>query len=328
MNEKLRFAIATVITLVAAIWICYCVFCGFVYIYGSTFGASIMKWALAVTLIIFALLLAAFIGVQFIKATDHHFRKFIIWERIFMFGVCPIVFLCAGCFYSHFFTVHAQSDQIEPQFVNSVSKAERMFEEYRTYANERVENYTEQNRTSGYKRDNQVHVLETCLFHPALDSLETRCKEWIKDVDENATIWNPYLLGNIPYVEKGIKDWHDKLYILSKFKMQNEVTVSYFDEDSMYIQDVLKGLADTQSIYSSMKFPNFWALLTGVIAYLFLIVAYFIQERNNKSTYTLLSNKRYKTSSDNANWTYFKIKNKTVKTVNKKIQEDSNGGTF
>ena len=299
MNEKLRFAIATVITLVAALWICYCVFCGFVYLYGSTFGDSIIKWALAVTVIILALLLAAFIGVQFIKATDHHFHKFIIWERIFMFGICPIVFFCAAYFYSHFFTVHAQGDKLETQFVNSVSQAERMFEEYRSYANDRIENYTEQIHTSGYKKDNQVHVLETCLFHPALDSLETRCKEWIKDVDENATVWNPFLIGNIPYIEKGIKDWHNKLHILSKFKMSDEVNVSYFDEDYEYIQDVLKSLDDTQSIYKKNKFPNFWALLTGILCYILLIFAYIIQERNTKNSYKLFKNptkKREKTA--------------------------------
>ena len=321
MNEKLRRAIATVITLVAALWICYCVFCGFVYRYGSTFGDSIIKWALIVTVIILALLLATFIGVQFIKATDHHFHKFIIWERIFMFGICPIVFLGAGYFYSHFFTVHAQGGKLETQFVNSISKAERMFEEYRSYANNRIENYAEQIHTTGYRRDNKIHVLEICLFHPALDSLETRCKEWIKDVDEDATVWNPFLLGNIPYIEKGIKDWHDKLHELSKFKMRDEVNISYFDENEEYIQEVLDGLENSQSIYQKWKFPNILAILTAIIAYCFLIVAYFIQERNNKSTYTLLSNRRYKTISDDVNVTYFKRKNK-------KIEEDSNGGTF
>lgn len=324
MNEKLRFAIATVITLVAALWICYCVFCGFVYLYGSTFGDSIIKWALAVTVIILALLLAAFIGVQFIKATDHHFHKFIIWERIFMFGICPIVFFCAAYFYSHFFTVHAQGDKLETQFVNSVSQAERMFEEYRSYANDRIENYTEQIRTSGYKKDNQVHVLEIYLFHPALDSLETRCKEWIKDVDENATVWNPFLIGNIPYIEKGIKDWHDKLYEVSSIEMSDE-SVTYFDQDRKYIQDVLSGLQKTQNIYTEMKSPNYLAILTSLLCYALLIFVYLIQERNNKSTYTLFSNYRYKTFRKDYHVAKCIRKNKKA---NETIEEDSDGGTF
>ena len=174
--------------------------------------------------------------------------------------------------------------------MNSVSNAERLFEEYRSYANDRIENYTEQIRTSGYKKDNQVHVLETCLFHPALDSLETRCKEWIKDVDENATVWNPFLIGNIPYIEKGIKDWHDKLYLLSKFKMNDEDRASCFDEDYKYIQDVLNGLNNTSSIYEQWKFPNIWAILTGLFCYALLVFAYIIQERNTRNLRKLFEN--------------------------------------
>ena len=124
--------------------------------------------------------------------------------------------------------------------------------------------------------------------------MKEQCTDWIHDVDKNVTVWNPFLLGNIPYVKNGITDWHKKLYEFSEFKMQDERDVAYFDEDRTYIQEVLDGLDKTQQIYSNWHF-NFWALLTGLLCYALLIFAYLIQERNNRSTYTLLSNKRYKT---------------------------------
>lgn len=324
MNEKLRFAFATVVTLVAVLWISYCVFCGFIYLNGDLLGENVMIWSGIVTAVIFICLIASFIGVQMLKATDHHFRKFIVWERIFMFGICPIVFLLAGYFYSHFFTVHAQAKDVKNSFVESVQNAENIFAEYRTYANSRIEEYRADIDVVKYA-NNKVHVLETRILHPALDSLEMRCKEWIKDVDENVTTWNPFLLGNIPYVKKGIKDWHVKLYELSCFHMQEENDVSYFDENEMYIQNVLNGLTRTQSIYSQWKFPNFWAILTGIISYFFLIVAYLIQERNNKSTYLLLSNNRYKTLVKDINYTNTQRGNKKI---NKTLENDPNGGTF
>lgn len=290
MNQKLRFAFATVITLLAVLWICYCVFCGFIYLKGSDLGENIMRWAGALTALVFILLTASFIGVQLLKATDHKFRKFIVWERIFMFGICPIVFLCVGYFYSHFFTVHSQGKKAEVSFVNSVAKAKNIFPEYRSYAANRIDNYANSLTNDGYKKDNKVHVLKTRLLPPSLNQLENQCTTWIKDVDKTVTIWNPFLLGNIPYIQNGIKEWEEKLYEFSNFKMSDERNVIYFDEDKEYIQDVLNGLEATQRIYSEWKIPNIWAILTGLLCYALLVFAYIIQERNTRNLHTLFSN--------------------------------------
>ena len=292
MNQKLRFAFATVITLLAVLWISYCVFCGFIYLKGSSLGERVMWWAGALSALVFILLTASFIGVQLLKATDHKFKKFIVWERIFMFCICPIVFLFSGYYYSHFFTVHSLSKNAEDSFVNSVAKAKNIFPEYRRYAANRIDDYSYSLACNDYKKENKVHVLTNRILPPSLSQLETQCTTWIKDVDKKVTVWNPFLLGNIPYIKNGIEEWEDKLYEFSNFKMTDERDVVYFDEDRSYIQDVLSGLETTQLIYSEWRFPNFWAILTCLLCYALLVFAYVIQERNTKNLHTLFTNPR------------------------------------
>lgn len=294
MNQKLRFAFATVITLISVLWICYCVFCGYIYLKGSELGESVIILSGALTVFIFILLTASFIGVQLIKATDHKFKKYIVWERIFMFAVCPIVFLFAGYFYSHFFTIHAQGNTAKESFLNSVQKAKDIFPEYRNYAAMRINDYSNHLTESGYKKENKVHVLSTRLLPPTLNELEEQCTTWInKDAYKGVTVWNPFLLGNVPYIKKSIENWHQKLYGFSTFKMQNENNVSYFDADKTYIQSALSGLEQTQQIYAQWKFPNFLAILTGLICYIMMMFAYFIQTRNNNSECRLFNNDIY-----------------------------------
>lgn len=297
MNQKLRFAFATVITLLAVLWIGYCVFCGCMYL-GLDFDFDIWIWHIdavwtagIVTLLFCFVLAGCFIGVQFIKATDHKFSKFIVWERIFMFVICPIVFLGAGYFYNQFFTVHSKGDVVKKSFIGSIKKARNIFPEYRRYAEVRIEEYEESIIEEGYVKDNRVHVLKMRLLPVELEELRSQCLVWIDEADKNVTVWNPFLLGNIPYIEKCINEWEEKLQEFSNFKMLDEQDVVYFDADKQYIGATLKGLKDTQKIYSEWHF-SIWALLTGLLCYGLLIFVYIIQERNTKNQYTLFTNPR------------------------------------
>lgn len=236
-NETLKFSWGHIIAFVALIFISYVTYMGDFYSNGGDFSAAAIK-----VFIIDTILLITFIGAQILKGTDGKFNRSIIIERI-LIGLCPIAFMWSMIPYNHYWNVYSERTHIEEMFSTSIEKSKTMFTDYNSYANNRINNYSQhlttiinnrntnplQYKNAGFssnndalQKENYIHTLQLQLLSQNTDSLQTLALKWIESANQGASVWNAFLIGNIDKISDAIKSWNNTLIHVSEFKMSNE----------------------------------------------------------------------------------------------------------
>ena len=310
MNEKLQFSWGHIIAFLALIAISYISFVGFTYLTNGNFTYALI--GMGVTDLLFIIF---FIGAQQMKASGEKMNRKIVFERIFIFG-SPIIFIGGMIAMSHFWTVHSKNDEIVHTFSESINSSKKLFDDYETYSNGRIEAYEKSlnqiiaNKSSNIKafkdagfeddkaniqKENMVETLRLQLLSQNYDSLKTVAVKWIDDASHGASTWNVFLLGNTREIVSALNSWENQLKSFSARGMSNEALVNEVPKfSSNEAQKAVIGIEGLTATYTTQKFPTLTAIVFGIIVYLMLMFPYFIQERHTKSVLRLIGNENSK----------------------------------
>ncbi|WP_300726142.1 hypothetical protein [uncultured Bacteroides sp.] len=338
MNEQLKFSWGHIIAFLTLIFLSYVTFVGVTYMTNGNFAeAGIAMVGIDLVLFLF------FIGAQMAKATTHKFKRWIFIERLLIFG-SPIIFIFSMVPFAHFWTVHSKNEKIVSEFTQAINASKQMFEDYETYANQRISNYTmmldgvitnkavapDAFRACGFtpgkeyiQKENMIHTLKLQLLSSNYDSLKVEANKWIGASSDGASTWNVFLLGNTREIKSAIHGWNEQLADYAKNKFTNEEfqgnNVDLFGKSNVSLNAVDTGLDNLKAMFVTTDFPPFHAYIIGILLYFALLFPYFLQDRHTKSQYRLLGMERGASSQST-----FKVETSTTdyngktKTTNKK----------
>ena len=298
-NETLKFSWGHIIAFVALIFISYVTYMGDFYSNGGDFSVAAIK-----VFIIDIALLTTFIGAQILKGTDGRFNRSIIIERV-LICMCPVAFIWSMIPYNHYWNVYSERSHIEEMFSTSIEKSKTMFTDYNSYANNRINNYSQhlktiidnkstnpiQYKNAGFSGDsdalqieNYIHTLQLQLLSQNTDSLQTLALKWIESANQGASVWNAFLIGNIDKISDAIKSWNSTLIQVSEFKMSNEPdNIQPFSSEQNSYNQAIQGLQDLKNIYRNTQGVAFNTIWSGILLFFMLLFPYFLQKRNTRA---------------------------------------------
>lgn len=285
-NQTLKFSWGHIIAFVAMIFISYVSFMGITYFTDGDFIVA----GLGVIMVNLVLVLF-FIVPQILKGTDEKFKKKIVFERLLVF-TAPFFYVVAMFAFAHFWSVFENRKNVETTFAQAISTTKGMFDSYEAYAINRIQAYNKnfaKSKVSKVGRDNAVEALKLQILDENYVALKESAEKWINNAS-SATIWNVFMIGNRKEIEKALDGWNASLNRFSKKIMTDEPSgvVSFSSMDPSVIK-AKTTLGKVQGLYTSIgKTPTGISVVLAVILYLLLMVPYFIQRRNTKSTVRLI----------------------------------------
>lgn len=306
MNNYLKFSWGHIICFLALILISYITFLGTSYLTGGDFVVAAI-----VMLVVSLLLCVVFIGAQMLKASAHHFRRFIVIERFLIF-ISPFVFLSVmlPCF--HFASVYSKNDLVVQHFEKATSASIQLFADYDSYAQKRIENYTKMldkviaddnesmklacGFSSPYEqiqKQNMIKSLRLQLQPNSYLQLKEDALVWIKKATNGVSTWNVFMMGNTREIKQAINQWSCQLNEMTIHKLCNEEfqgmnKVLAFSPQSKGLKMIEEELSMVDQTFTTFSLPSMGPLLGGFVLYLALLLPYLIQDRHSKSCYTLL----------------------------------------
>ena len=316
-NKTLKFSWGHIIAFIALIFISYVTYMGDFYANGGNFQLAAIK-----VFIIDVVLLLVFIGAQVLKGTDSKFNRSIIIERILII-ISPFVFI--GCMlpYNHFWNVFSERSNIESQFTSSITNSKQLFEDYDSYAKQRIDDYSKrlseiiknrETNVEAYKqagfttsndliaKENYVHTLSLQLISQNTDSLRTQALNWIENANQGASVWNAFLVGNVDKISYAINSWYKTLSAVSEKRMTNESgNVQNFNESNNSFQEAVDGLNQLKNIYIKASGYSSISIISAIILFLMLLFPYLLQKRNTRANglYYLFPHKEHKLVQNN-----------------------------
>ena len=302
-NEKLKFSWGHIVASLALVAIAYCTFVGMVYL---TKGQFVLSGC--VTLAIVILLGVIFFVPQQLKGTSHRFEKRIKWERAFIFA-SPVLFVLLMVPFSHAWTVHFRQGKILNTFDQLMTNATDMFNQYESYANVRIKDYSDYCSFLGNDSVsvNNLEIMELVLRSANYENLKEASIAWVNKASSGrVSTWNIFLLGNISEIKEAIHKWHGSLQEFSHMNLSWEKPINprIFDYDDSCINNIDEQISTLTACYEDIKGFNPITVLWLGLAYVMLLFPYLIQTRHSKTIGT--------------QWTLFGFKN------NKRVEENKN----
>jgi hypothetical protein len=289
INDTLKFSWGHIIAFVAIIVISYLSFMGIAYLFDGNF-----LYAGGGVAIIDLLLIVFFILPQILKGTDERFKHRIVFERILLFG-SPLLFVITMVPYAHFWTVYNNRNNIEMTFSESITKTKDMFVLYEDYANSRIREYDKklvEFKTESIRRNNKVEALRLQLVDNNYTALKNSAFKWIDNASE-ATVWNAFMIGNIKTIERALEGWNESLANFSNKILSDEPEgVNPFPSEDTSVASAKTKLVSLQKMYTLMEMPTLLSIGIGLFLFGILLIPYFIQNRNTKSTYRLIGSEQ------------------------------------
>lgn len=287
MNRKLRFSWGHIVAFLALIFIAYVVFMGATYYTIGNYSIGLITMGCCILMIGLTIL-----GAQVLKGVDKKFHRSIVWERI-LIAISPIIICLVGIPFSHFWTVQTSEEKIVEQFKSSINASLGIFSDYELYSQERI-NQLESKLKSSVKDEklinNRVEELSLYLNNSTEKSIN-EAKKWINEVNDEPSIWNVFLFGNISTIESAISKWTESLNNHSSKSLSSESSPNLFSTANPSKEKALSGLASLRSIYQKTNKPNSLAIVTLLICYMMLLCPYFVQERHSRNVETFFGKK-------------------------------------
>ena len=307
MNKKLVFSWGHIIALLAIIAFSYLAFTGFCYYTGGRFLLSGLLVA-AIDL----LLILVFIGAQQLKIWDGPFQKYIIVERWMLFVLAPLAVAAAMIPINHWLGLRSNEAELASQFTEAIDAAKVMFSDYESYATDRINQlgdrlYQEQKKASANRskddiggesadlqaerklnRENTMRALRLQLIGQNYEDLHKAAMQWMEETADAPSTLNVFLLGNINEINSAITRWNQQLSEFSARRLSSEPKqTADYSTDSPYITQsatLLKGLRDLCRERQPLNTTSLWIAL-GL--FVLMMVPWWAQNRNTKSTYRL-----------------------------------------
>ena len=236
------------------------------------------------------LLLILLFRLQLLKAANQNINKMVVHERVLLVVftlVCGLSFVV----YSHFWTVKSKEDQITGDFAQSMQTSRQLFNDYETYAAERMKAYcpeTEDARSSEILKEG----LRLQLLPPQYSELKSDVGKWLDKSEQSINIWNVFLAGDINAICNSMLSWHYTLNNLTLHTMNDELPeVKPFSREEQ-INNSVAQMMHAKSLYTTMGFPRPIAWITGLLCFAMLYLPWLIQRRSPKSMVTIWGKKK------------------------------------
>lgn len=295
MNKKLVFSWGHILAALACIALSYAAFVGLCYYTGGNFLLSGLIVAFIDTLLIIS-----FIGAQQFKIWEGDFHKNIIIERWLLFIFAPLALVIAMTPVNHFLLLRDNQDKIVSQFTCATDTAKMIFNDFETYANDRImainKTYTTRKATDAeakLERFNARRALKLQLLGHNYDTIRNTAIDWIDNTVGTPSIYNIMVLGNLNEINKAFMNWNQQLSKFSSFRLSHESkSTSDFGLDNPRIIKSINILENLKTLYRSPHGIARNTIPVALILGFLLLIPWLIQRRNTKSTYRLLGKKK------------------------------------
>jgi hypothetical protein len=262
---------------------------------------------------------------QKFKNADRKLKTNIVLEALAL-----LLFIVAACMaikpFSHVFTVFNHKENIEDSVIVNISQAQSMFDEYESYARKRKSDYIStinavlankvgdpkeyedygfnEGPSDNNQKNTKFFILDAQLFPSDYDTTKVDAINWLADV--NSSVKNDFgfmfgIVNIINAVPPKIDGWRTQLIDLSKFRAKNEKPL-YGDFAFPLRFGVVK------SKLTNEESPTMISIVLAVLAYLLMLLPYFVASRSTKSGYrsvlgvfTLVYSKKREVEDDGIN---------------------------
>ncbi len=243
-----------------------------------------------------------------LKRTSGNFKTCFIFEVIFLllFVVLALFFTTRTSPFPHYFTVMTHKDKIKINIEKSITQAEKMFEAYESYADNRENLYKNKLKSAvaaksinpneyaeyGFENNNIQYSkqIETKIFTVHADLFPTNYSDTIANngIKEVATEWlqdaksitnSPLLIGIagvVNDIEKQSNEWLNTLVTFSQIREQGEQATDF--EYPLDFEDV-------KNDFTKLSTPTTLAISLAVLVYALILLSYIFTVRSTKSTY-------------------------------------------
>lgn len=229
---------------------------------------------------------------QMLKASDAHMSRNIWIERIFVFGLIPVLgfaFLgITGGF--NYLNIVSNKDAIEQTYAMAKTSASDMFDDYDHYTRARVSNFAQSGYEDFYqpadmRRENMVALLNCMITfdNPELARYRREVEQYLGGTE--ATINNVSVLSDIQRLQENVQAWHNFLAATANTNLSFEGTYTPFVSSKLEsarndLQGLQRTIADSELHFKGSVILYFLFVLLGIVC---LYLPWAAQARNPKS---------------------------------------------
>ena len=169
--------------------------------------------------------------------------------------------------------------------------------------------------------ENRITLLKIQIDSTNYEKIRDNALQWIEQANQGGSVWNVFLFGNLKIIKSSISSWHTSLQEFSSKKfVAEEESIMEFDKENKILNSAINSIDQLENIYKQSKELYIWGLVTMILAYLFLLMPWIVQERNTKSREKILSINNIKKKSETNSTDWFGDSN-TNNTDNNKDKE-------
>ncbi len=271
-------------------------------VWGLTYTAGCILQALVISILLFGTIY----GAKRLKRINHSFKTAFILEALllFLFTLFAVNLVIKNSPFLHYFTVTKQRSEILDKIHANINQAEKLFEAYEYYAENRQLLYenkliavAEAQRTNPteYKKygfdsrsgvsnasqiDTKMFTVHADLF-PANYSdtvANSGIKEvaigWLQHAKSTISSWKPIgIVSIVEDIEKNSNDWLSILISLSQVREQGEQATNFeytFTFDDLKIH------------FTKLKRPMPLPIGLAVFAYILMLLSWFVTKRSTR----------------------------------------------
>jgi len=254
--------------------------------------------SLLLTAIIALLLGVTAFGAKILKTTSHNRPHFVLEMISLVLFTCFMVYFSYSPF-PHIFVVSGQQAAIKGKLTRSITQAEKIFEAYDEYANNRETLYNSRLRSvvvakktnpneyaafgfvsniaDSIQIEDKMFSVHADLFPSNYDAKKKNSAKWLanaKSAINNWWAWYFGIVGVVTNVESKSIDWQKTLVELSTHREKGEQA-----EDFTY--DL--SFDDVKIHFTTIGKPTKLSIGLCIGAYLIMLLTYFVSERHSKS---------------------------------------------
>lgn len=310
MNQS-KFSLADVLTALAALAF------GFVSFLGANFmninnnivwGMSHTTGCVVMAVFIAVLLFGTAFGAKLLKRTNRNFKTSFVLEVVLLvlFVLFAVFFTMKTSPFPHYFKVTAQKSEINHKLQTSITQAENMFTAYEGYADNRLTLYRHKLKSVVIaKKTNPIDYVEygfdgksgvsdasqidTKMFTVHADLFPTNysdttanngtkevATEWLQNAKVITSRWKPIgIVSVVNDIEKNSNEWLSTLVLLSQVREKGEQAHDF--ENPLFFDDV-------KTYFTKLDTPPGLAIGLAVLAYVLMLLSWFVTKRSTKST--------------------------------------------
>lgn len=298
MNLKqIKFSLAVVINLLAALTFGYFCFLGANFHKLGDKGTSI-----AVAVIITLLLIGTSLGAKLLKQTNRNFKSRFIWEIILLVLFTVLIGYFTVFHFSHYFSVSENETEIKSKLNSSITQAQNMYVEYEKYVINRKSNYKDKlesavlskvngvsdvdfncldfrsnsSLTNSKQIDRKIRKIGFDLVPSSFIAMKSDNSKWLANSKIDIDKWKPIgIVDFINNIENNSNNWKSDLINISKIRETCE---------GDNIEDFKYNLTtnEVKAYFTKLGNPPLLSIIYAILLYVLMLLSWIFTKRDSK----------------------------------------------